>query len=65
MALIVVATNKTGLAPISDYNFEVLVGDGSPERSHTIAHGSIEGHARADGWKALIARILKEAPDGD
>ena len=59
MSLIVVATNMSNLADVSDYNYQVLIGDGSP-RSKTIAGGKIEGHKREDGWKALIQRILDE-----
>lgn len=33
MSLIVVLTNKSNLAPVSDYNYEVLVGDGTVESS--------------------------------
>lgn len=60
MSLIVVLTNKSQLADISNYNYEVLVGDGSTERSQSIAHGRITGHRRADGWKALVQRLLDE-----
>lgn len=64
MALIVVITNVSQLAPISDYNFEVLVGDGSP-RSLTIRKGSIKSHTRADGWKALVQRVLDDEEEHD
>lgn len=60
MSLIVIATNISDLAEVSDYNYEVLVGDGTPERSKTICHGQIKGHRRTAGWKVLIKRILDE-----
>lgn len=66
MSLIVVLTNTSLCAPVSNYNYEVLVGDGSVARSKTIAKGKIEGHARADGWQALVQRLLdneQETPD--
>ena len=62
MSLIVVARNTSELAPVSDYAVQVLVGDGTPERSKTIHAATVTGHNRADGWKALIQRILDEAP---
>lgn len=58
MALIVVLTNVSALAPVSDYNYQVLVGDGTPERSKTLAAGKIEGHRRDDGWQVLIKALL-------
>jgi len=62
MSLIVVARNTSNLADVSDYAVQVLVGDGTPERSKTIHAGTVKGHERALGWKALIQRILDEAP---
>lgn len=61
MALIVVLQNISELAAISDYRYEVLVGDGSP-RSKVIARGTVCGHKRADGWKALVQQLLDTAP---
>lgn len=60
MALIVVLTNKSNLAPVSDYDFEVLVGDGTTSGSMVIARGKVEGHRRDDGWKKLLQRMLEE-----
>jgi len=54
VSLIVVAQNISSLAAVSDYNYQVLVGDGTPERSDVIARGTVVGHRRADGWQALI-----------
>ena len=58
MALILVITNKSNLAPVSDYNYEVLVGDGTRGGSTEIAHGQIKDHTRDDGWKKLVQRVL-------
>ena len=58
MSLIVVLTNKSKLAPISDYNYQVLVGDGTVERSTVIAQGQVIGHHRERGWRALVQRLL-------
>lgn len=58
MALIVVLTNKSNLAPVSDYNYQVLVGDGTMERSRVLAAGRITKHRRSDGWQALVKRVL-------
>lgn len=67
MALIVVLTNISGLAPVSDYNYQVLVGDGSEARSTVIAHGTVYGHERADGWEALVEALLDDQtmPEGN
>lgn len=59
MSLIIVLRNTTALAPVSDYDYEVLVGDGTPERSRTIATGHLTGHVRAHGWQALVAQLLR------
>ncbi len=62
MALILILTNKSNLAPISDYNYEVLVGDGTREGSATIVAGKIAGHTRADGWQVLVEKLLSLHP---
>ena len=62
MSLIVIVRNTSRLADVSDYTVQVLVGDGTPEHSRTIHAGTVKGHTRADGWKALIQRMLDEAP---
>jgi hypothetical protein len=63
MSLIIVLTNKSNLAPISDYDYRVLVGDGTKERSTLITEGKVEGHRRDDGWKKLVYMMLeKEDP---
>lgn len=60
MALIVVLVNISDLAPVSDYKYEVLVGDGSKDRSKTIANGIVKGHKRDDGWEPLVQKLLDE-----
>lgn len=61
MSLVVIIRNVSALAPVSDYEYVVRVGDGTPERSQQIAEGKIQRHARADGWKALVQRVLDES----
>lgn len=60
MALIIVFVNKSELAPVSDYDYEVMVGDGSVGRSRTIERGRVTGHTRADGWDELVALMLTQ-----
>ena len=62
MSLIVTVRNISGLAPVSDYEYKVLVGDGTLMGSHVISAGQIKEHKRSDGWKALIQRVI-DAPD--
>lgn len=62
MALILVLVNRSNLAPVSDYDYEVMVGDGTPARSKTIARGIVTGHERAAGWEALVQKLLKGVP---
>ncbi len=55
MALILVFHNdSTGGQTDANYDVEVLVGDGTKERSRRIASGRVEDHNRGDGWKALV-----------
>jgi len=61
MALIVVVQNISELAPVSDYGYEVLVGDGTSARSRVITKGEIKAHVRSDGWKTLIQRVIDES----
>lgn len=60
MALIIVLQNVSALSDISDYKYQVLVGDGTPDRSHTITAGTLSGHRRSDGWRALVKQLLDE-----
>lgn len=62
MALMVILTNRSNLAPVSDYCYEVLVGDGTPENSKTICLGIVAQHVRADGWQELVSRVLQQNP---
>lgn len=61
MALILVFHNdSTGGETDANYNVEVMIGDGTAERTRTIAKGRVEGHDRGDGWEALTRRFLDE-----
>lgn len=60
MALILILQNVTNLAPVSDYKVEVLVGDGTPDRSTCLYRGIVTAHTRDDGWKALVQRLLDQ-----
>lgn len=60
MSLIVTVQNISQLADVSNYQYQVLVGDGTLRGSNLIAAGQIEGHKRADGWKKLIQRVLDD-----
>lgn len=62
MALIVVFINKSQLAPISNYSVQVLVGDGTVERSRILYEGTVEGHRRADGWPMLLQQFVNHLP---
>lgn len=63
MALILTLVNVSNLADVSDYRYAVLVGDGTPERSTPLAHGTIVGHRRAEGWQVLVRKLLEAEPD--
>jgi hypothetical protein len=58
MSLVVIVRNVSELAPVSDYEYVVRVGDGTAQGSAEIAAGRVTAHTRADGWKALIQRVL-------
>lgn len=62
MALIVVLQNVSELAPVSDYKVQVLVGDGTVERSRTLYAGEVTGHPREDGWQALLRALVDSLP---
>ena len=53
MSLIVVLRNVSKLAPVSDYEYQVLIGDGSPD-SRLMETGKVFNHVRANGWDQLI-----------
>lgn len=65
MALIVVFVNKSELAPVSDYNYQVLVGDGTAFNSRIVEQGRVTGHVRAEGWDKLVELMLKQRGDKD
>lgn len=60
MSLIIILRNITNLAEVSDYAADVLVGDGTPERSVTLYRGEVKEHKRADGWKPLVQKLLDQ-----
>ena len=60
MALIIALVNQSKCAAISDYTYEVMVGDGTYDGSRVIARGRIEKHKRADGWQALAQRLIDQ-----
>ena len=62
MSLIVVLQNVSQLAPVSDYNVQVLVGDGTVERSKVLYAGKVLHHERADGWQALLRALVDSLP---
>lgn len=60
MSLVVIVQNISQLAPISDYNYEVLVGDGTRARSKVLATGTIKRHDRAQDWTALVQKVVDD-----
>ena len=59
MALILVFHNDgTGGETDANYNVQVMVGDGTVERTHTIATGRVEGHNRSHGWSELVRQFM-------
>lgn len=58
MALIIVLQNVSALADISDYEYHVLVGNGTVAGSTNITQGKLSGHRRLDGWHALVQQLL-------
>ena len=63
MALIIVFQNISALAPISDYKVQVLVGDGTPERSRLLYDGYVRNHARVSGWPMLVQQFVTHLPE--
>ena len=59
MALILVFVNKSQLADWSDYDYQVLIGDGTPERTRTLERGTVTHHFRPWGWERLVKKFLK------
>lgn len=64
MSLIITLRNVSDLAPVSDYEYKVLVGDGGLQ-SRLVESGMVRGHTRTDGWIALIERLLKSRQVGE
>lgn len=60
MSLILAIRNISDLAPISDYAYEVLLGDGTATGSRVITSGEIVGHRRTDGWQVLVEKVLEK-----
>jgi len=60
MSLIITIRNISNLAPQSDYEYTVLIGDGGP-RSRIIAGGLVTGHERSDGWEKLAQKVIDNA----
>lgn len=60
MSLIITFRNISNLSEVSDYEYRVLVGDGSIERSKVLESGHVFGHHRSDGWTSLMKRFLKK-----
>ncbi len=65
MSLIIVLRNVSQLADVSDYQYKVLIGDGSDEGSRLIAIGEVEGHTRSDGWQVLVDKLLEKEREND
>ena len=60
MALIITFVNKSNLALISNYDYQIMIGDGSVERTVTIESGKVIGHTRDDGWVRLVELMLEQ-----
>lgn len=50
--LIITAVNQSGLAPVSNYSFDVYI------NRTRIAGGVVTGHKREEGWRALLRLIV-------
>lgn len=60
MSLIVVLHNISNLADVSDYDYQVFIGDGSVYGSKLLESGKVRGHARAAGWPVLLRQLLAQ-----
>ena len=58
MALILVFVNTSDLEPVSDYDVQVMIGDGSIKKSRIIYRGTVTGHRRSDGWLKLVSKLV-------
>ena len=59
MSLIIVLRNISALAPISDYEYRVMAGDGGP-LSKVLKRGTVKKHIREQGWEALVRLMLED-----
>ena len=55
MLSITFLNDKTGTEDVANYEVTVWV------NRDVVARGRVEGHQRAEGWQALVARYLSEA----
>lgn len=66
MSLILVITNTSELAAVSDYEWYVSItlshrdNPGVAVGERVIETGIVRGHVRADGWAALVQRLLDQ-----
>ena len=65
MALIIAFVNKTNLSPISNYDYQIMIGDGSVERTTIIESGKVLNHTRDDGWVKLVELMLEQRKEND
>lgn len=49
---------------VAAYRYEVLTGDGTPERTDVIHTGIIHEYPRTDGWTHLVERLLQSVELG-
>ena len=54
MSLIIVLRNISKLAPISDYEYTVLINE------TVIEKGIVKRRTRADGWPAFAEKLLEQ-----
>jgi len=50
--LIIELVNKSGLAPVSDYEYSVRI------NNRVITEGKVLGHTRKDGWEELVLKMI-------
>lgn len=61
--LAVTFKNISGLAEVSDYEYEVIIGGGDYVK--VLDAGYVRGHKRSDGWEALVKRFLERRESQD
>lgn len=63
MSLILVFHNDgTGIEEASNYDVEVLIGDGTRAGSRSLWKARVEGHDRSQPWWELVLAFLKKMP---